>query len=127
MLRQTLEETQNRWMKSQKTLKNVESSLDQLWMKCKEIAKFVLGMIEVQSTSCLEEELEKLCTKLVEEATKWKTKCSRDSHQETSLILADNFRDFRLVDLELQEVEPMVSTHAAVMDNWYTYYGKIHE
>ena len=95
-------------------------------MKCKEIVEPILGTIEVQSTSFLEEELEKLCTKLVKEAIKWKTKCSRDSHQETSLILADSFRDLISFDLELQEVESMVSTHAAVLDNWYTYCGEVH-
>lgn len=127
MLKQTFEEAHSRWTKSHKILRNVESSLDQLWIKCKEIVEPILGGIEVAPTNNVEEEIEKLCSKLVEEATKWKTKCNKDSHQETKLILADSFKEFRMTDLELQEVEPQVSTHATILDNWYNYCGKIHE
>ena len=114
-------------MRSHKTLKNVEISLGQLWLKCKAIAEPVLGTVEVSSKSYLDDELEKLCTRLVGEANRWKAKCSQDSLQETTLVLADSFREFRTADLELQEVEPKVSTHAEVLDNWHMYCGRIHE
>jgi len=42
-------------------------------------------------------------------------------------MLEDSFQGFRAVDLKLQEVEPLVSTYAVVLDNWYTYCGKIYE
>jgi len=42
-------------------------------------------------------------------------------------VLADSFQEFRTANLEPQEVEPKVSTHATVLDNWHMYYGRIHE
>ena len=78
-------------------------------------------------TSYLEVELENLCTRLASEANKWKSKFSHDSIQETTLVLADSFQDFRTADLKLQEVEPKVSTHAAVLDNWPLYCAQTHE
>lgn len=64
----------------------------------------ILGTVEVSPKSSLKEELENLCTRLASEADRWKTKCSRDSFQETILVLADSFQEFRMADLKLQEV-----------------------
>lgn len=94
MIEQELVETQSRWIKSQKVIKNIETSMEQVWIKCKAVAEPVLGKIKVAPSSCIEDELENLCTWLASEANKWKTKCSHDSIQETTLVLADSFQEF---------------------------------
>ena len=94
MLEQALVETQSRWIKSQKVFKIIETLMEQVWTKCKAVAEPVLGKIKVAPTSCIEDELENLCTRLASEANKWKTKCSHDCIQETTLVLADNFQEF---------------------------------
>lgn len=81
MLEQALTETQKRWVKSQKLIKNIETSMEQVWAKCKAVAEPVLGHIKVELTNCIEDELETLCTQLTSKADKWKTKCSHDSIQ----------------------------------------------
>jgi len=127
MLEQALAETQSRWIRSQKVIKNIETSLEQVWHKCKAVAEPVLGSVEAPPTSYLEVELENLCTRLAIEANKWKTKCSRDSIQKTTLVLADSFQDFRTADSKLQEVEPTMSAHKTVLDNWPLYCAQTHE
>ena len=62
-----------------------------------------------------------LCTRLASEAERWKAQCSRDSAQEATLLLADSFADFQSTDDQLQEVEPVVAAHKAILDNWPTY------
>ena len=96
-----------------------------MWKKCKEAT--VLGPIQVDPTCCLEDELALLCTWLASEVDKWKTKCSCDSAQETTLILFDSFQEFRLADVKLREVEPTVATHKAILDNWPKYCAQPHE
>lgn len=101
--------------------------MEQVWAKCEAVVEPVLGPIKVAPTSCIEDELETLCTQLSSEADKWKSKCSRDSIQETTLILAYNFQEFRLADLKLREVEPTIVAHKEVLDNWPQYNAQTHE
>lgn len=68
-----------------------------------------------------------LCTRLASEADTWKTKCSQDSTQEATLLLADSFEEFRSADERLKEVEPAVAAHKAVLDNWPTYCDQTYE
>ena len=101
--------------------------MEQVWAKCKAVAEPVLGPIKVAPTSCIEDELETMCTRLDSEVDKWKSKCSRDSIQETTLILADNFQEFCSVNLKLREVEPTIIAHKAALDNWPRYYAQTHQ
>lgn len=101
--------------------------MDQVWNKCKEAAKLVLGPLPDEPGSRLGDELATLCTRLASEADRWKTKCSHDSAQEATLLLADNFQEFWSVDVKLREFEPFVAAHKVVLDNWPKYYDQMHE
>ena len=62
LLEQAIAETLSRWVRSQKQVRHIETSMEQVWKKCKEAAEPVLGPTPDEPSSHLEDELATLCT-----------------------------------------------------------------
>lgn len=104
----------------------METFVERAWKQCRDAAEPVFGSIPEVPGSSRVDEIASLCTRIASKAERWKTQC-QDSAQEATLLLAKSFADFRSVDDRLREVEPAITAHKAMLDNWPMYCNQNYE
>lgn len=62
---------------------------------------------------------------VVDQCTQLNNKYQEEHITETYMLLVDQFQAFMGVYQQLHNTEPIVFIYARILENWFSYYGKI--